>query len=141
MAPTPDDPAMALNEVLSEVLDLVQDVKQAHRKVPESHELHATLDQLFDDLRSWAGALFERDEALGISPLATIPSVAGRTPINLWPGEPSDDEVRTLLDQHLGRLADHVNAAIDAQDDGPTKAALAAVERGVSASRAAVSHR
>jgi DNA-binding ferritin-like protein len=138
MAPTSDDPATALNQVLSEVIDLVQDVKQAHRKVPETHALHAELDQLFTDVRAWAGLLFEQDEALGISPLASMPSVAGRTPPNLWPGEAADAEVRTLIDQHLGRLAEHVTAAMAAQDEGPTRAALAEVESGVTARRAAL---
>jgi len=131
-----DDPAIALNEILSEVIDLVQDVKQAHRKVPGSHALHAELDQLFDDLRGWAGVLYEQDEALGISPLATMPSVAGRAPRNLWPGEPTDEEVCFLIDDHLGLLAEHLGAAIAAQDDGPTRVAMEEVERGVSAHRA-----
>ncbi|MDQ1463264.1 MAG: hypothetical protein QOC73_205 [Actinomycetota bacterium] len=136
MTSTSDDPATALNEVLSEVIDLVQDVKQAHRKVPESHALHAELDQLFDDLRGWAQLLFEQDEALGISPLSSMPSVAGRTPRNLWPGEATDEEVCNLIDEHLGRLAEHVNAAMAAQADGPARVAFAEVERGVSAHRA-----
>jgi DNA-binding ferritin-like protein len=132
MAQTPDDPAIALNSVLSEVIDLVQDVKQAHRKVPETHALHAKLDQLFDDLRGWAGLLYEQDEALGISPLASMPSVAGRTPPNLWPGNPTDEEVCSLIDEHLARLDEHVTAAMTAQDEGPIRQALAAVEHGVS---------
>lgn len=47
MTPAPDDPMTALNQVLSEVIALVAEVKQAHRKVPETHALHAELDQLF----------------------------------------------------------------------------------------------
>jgi DNA-binding ferritin-like protein len=131
MVPPPDDPALALNEVLSEVIDVVQDVKQAHRKVPETHALHAELDQLFDDLGAWARLLIEQDEALGVSPLDRMPSVAGRTPPNLWPGAASDEEVRRLIDEHLARLEQHVAAALAAQDDERSRAALADVERGL----------
>ena len=129
MAPTSDNPA--LNEVLSEVIDLVQDVKQAHRKVPASHALHAELDLLFADLRSWAQLLLEQEEALGLSPLDSMASVAGRTPPNLWPGPVTDEEVCTLVDEHLGRLAEHVSAAKAAQDDGGPRAALAKIEQGL----------
>lgn len=122
--------------MLSEVIDLVQDVKQAHRKVAESHALHAELDQLFIDLGAWARLLFEQDEALGISPLASMPSVAGRTPPNLWPGEATDEEVRALIDAHLARLAEHITAATSTQEEGPARTALAAVEDGISSHRA-----
>ena len=107
----------ALNQVLSEVIDLVAEVKQAHRKVPETHALHAELDQLSNDLAAWARLLFERDRALGISPLASMPSVAGRAPPNLWPGPATDDEVCHLIDEHLDRLGRHAAAASDVQDD------------------------
>jgi DNA-binding ferritin-like protein len=131
MAPEPDDPAIALNEVLSEVIDVVQDVKQAHRKVPETHALHAALDQLSIDLRTWAQLLIEQDEALGLSPLDRMSSVAGRKPPNLWPGAATDDEVRRLIDEHLDRLGQHVTAALAAQVDERSRAALAHVERGL----------
>ena len=55
--PRHDDPAAAINQVLSEVIDAILDVKQAHRRVPETQALHAVLDQLFDDLRTWARLL------------------------------------------------------------------------------------
>ena len=121
--------------MLSEVIDVVQEVKQAHRKVPETHALHATLDQLFDDLRAWAGVLIEQDEARGISALEAMPSVAGRTPPNLWPGSATDEEVRSLIDAHLDRLGQQVAAALVAQDDEQARTALSTVDRAVRAYR------
>src|SRR5437763_13713436 len=123
------DRAVTLNEVLSEVIDLVQDVKQAHRKVPETHALHAELDQLSVDLRAWARLLIERDEALGLAALARMPSVAGRKPPNLWQGAATDEEVRRLTDEHLDRLGQHVTAALASQSDEGSRAVLAGVDR------------
>jgi DNA-binding ferritin-like protein len=109
--PPPDDPAVSLNQVLSEVIDVVLDVKQAHRKVPETHALHAELDQLFDDVRAWARLLVDQDEALGVSPLSSMPSLAGQTPPNLWPRTASDAEVRRVVGELLDRLGQHVATA------------------------------
>ena len=123
------DPASALNEVLSEVIDVVQEVKQAHRKVPATHALHAELDQLFADLRTWAQQLLDRDEALGVSPLESIRSVAGRKPPNLWPGAASDEEISGVVSEHLDRLGQHVAAALAEQKDPISQAVLAGIER------------
>lgn len=125
----------AFNEVLSEVIDIVQEVKQVHRKVPETHALDTALDQLFDDLAAWARLLVEQDEAVGISALAAMPSVAGRTPPNPWPGSATDDEVRNLIDAHLDRLGQHAAAALDVQDDERARTALSTVEHAVRAHR------
>lgn len=130
---SPVDPTAALNQVLSEVIDAVGEVKQAHRKVPENHALHGKVDELFRDLGAWARLLAARDDDLGVSPLDAMPSVAGRTPPNLWPGAASDEEVRLILAEHLERLGQHVAAALAAQDDEPSRSALAEVQRGVKA--------
>ncbi len=135
-----DDPAAALNQVLDEVIDAVLDVKQAHRRVPETHALHAVLDQLFDDLRTWARLLADQDEALGVSPLASMPTAAGRTPPHPWHGAASDEEVRRIVGEHLDRLGRHLAAALAEQQDDKVRAALAEVERGLLVDRRALSN-
>ncbi len=127
-SPLAKDPIVALNEVLSEAIDLVQDVKQAHRKVSETHELHADLDELFDALRGWAQALIVEDEALGASPLARMPSVAGRQPPNLWPTGASDGEVRRFVEDKLNLLSTHLAAALAEQSDDGSRAVLLRVD-------------
>ncbi len=134
-----DDPAAALNQVLSEVIDGVLDVKQAHRRVPETHALHAVLDQLFDDLRAWARLLADQDQALGVSPLASMPTGAGRTPPHPWHGPATDEEVRHIVGEDLDRLRLHLAAALAKQHDDKVRAALTEVERGVLVHRRALS--
>jgi len=132
------DPIVALNQVLSEVIDVVLDVKQAHRKVPETHALHSKLDRLFDDVRTWARLLVDEDAALGVSPLTRMPSVAGRKPPNLWPETPSDEDVRRVIDDYLQRLEQHVAIALAEQQDDAARAVLADVELGLLAHRQAL---
>lgn len=130
-SPRNGDPAAALNQVLSEVIDDVLDVRQAHRRVPETHALHAELDQLFDDLRAWAHLLADQDQALGVSPLASVPTVAGRKPPHSWHGAASDDEVRRIIGEDLDRLGRYLAAALTEHQDDEVQAALAEVQRGV----------
>jgi DNA-binding ferritin-like protein len=137
----PHNPNADLNQVLSEVIDVVQDVKQAHRKVPEAHALHAMLDQLFAALGRWARLLMDRDEALGVSALENMPSVAGRKPRNLWPGAATDEEVRQVVGEHLDRLGRHIAVALADQDDDGSRAALATVERELLVHRRALAER
>jgi len=129
--PERDDPAAALNQVLSDVIDAILDVRQAHRRVSETHALHAVLDRLFDDLRTWARLLADQDQALGVSPLANMPTAAGRTPPHSWHGAASDEDVRRVVGEDLDRLGQHLAAALAEQHDDQVRAALAEVERGL----------
>jgi DNA-binding ferritin-like protein len=126
-----EDPAAALNQVLSEVIDAILDVRQAHRRVPETHALHALLDRLFADLRTWAWLLADQDHALGVSPLASMTGASGRTPPGQWHGAASDEEVRRIVGEHLDRLGQHLGAALAEQQDDKVRAALTEVERGI----------
>jgi DNA-binding ferritin-like protein len=137
--PRRDDPAAALNQVLSEVIDGILDVRQAHRRVPETHALHAVLDQLLDDLRAWARLLADQDQALGVSPLASMPTGATRTPPHSWHGPASDEEVRRIVGEDLDRLRQHLAAALAQQNDDKVRAAVADVERGLLAHMRALS--
>jgi DNA-binding ferritin-like protein len=119
----------ALNQVLSEVMDVVQQVKQANWRVSPHQSLHGELNELNDDVRAWARRLILQDESLGVSPLARIPSAEGRLRPSL--GSMTDDEVRQLLDDHLARLDEHVAAALAKQNDAGSRAALREIDAGV----------
>jgi hypothetical protein len=137
--PPREDPAAALNRVLSEVIDAILDVRQADRRVPESQALHAELDQLFADLRTWARLLTDQDQALGVSPLASMPSAAGRTPPYPWHGAASNEEVRRIVGEHLDRLLQYLSAALADDQDDKVRAALTEVKRGILAHKRALS--
>ncbi len=137
-SPPPADPAAAINRVLSEVIDDVLDVKQAHRRVPETHALHAELDRLFDDLRAWARVIADQDQALGVSPLASMPTSTGRTPPHSWHGAASDEEVRRIIGEDLDRLGQYLTAALAEQQDDTVRTALAGVQHALLVHRQAL---
>lgn len=137
--PQRDDPAAALNQVLSEVIDAILDVKQAHRRVPETQALHTVLDRLLADLKTWARLLLDQDEALGVSPLASMPSAASRTPPNPWHGAASNAEVSRIVGEHLEQLWHNLSAALAEQQDDKVRAVLTEVDEGILAYRRTLS--
>jgi DNA-binding ferritin-like protein len=133
-----DDPTAGLNQVLSDVIDAILDVRQAYRRVPETQALHALLDRLLDDLRVWARSLADQDQALGVSPLASMPGASGRTPPTPWHGAATNEEVRQIVGGHLDRLSEHLGAALAEQQDDQVRAALTEVDRGILAYKRAL---
>jgi hypothetical protein len=129
--PPREDPTAAPNQVLSEVIDALLDVRQAGRRVPGTQALHGMLDRLFADLRAWAQLLRDTDQALGVSPLASMPSGAARTPSNPWYGAASNEEVRRIVGEHLDRLAGHLAIALAEQQDDQVRTALTEVQQGI----------
>ena len=127
-SPSPHDPMVALNQVLSEVIDMVMALRQALRRVPETHELHAELDDLFRDARTWAELLMEADTARGVSALDYMPSVAGRQRPNLGHGSVGDDQVRQVVSEQLDRLAEHLRTALSEQDDDRVRELLGRID-------------
>jgi hypothetical protein len=121
----------AINGALSEVLDVVADVKQADRKVPRNHELHGQLDKLFEDLRSWASLLMTEGEQLGTSPLGNIPTMSSRTLRNLWPGSPTDEEICRSVLGRIDQLSVHLATAQGEQQDEDARALLDSIQQQV----------
>jgi len=116
-APTENDPLAALNQVLSEVIDVAVTSRQAGHAVPRGHELHAELDRLFASARSWAEQLVGVDSAMGVSALAYMTSPTGRLPSGPQPSPGSEEKVGQAVRQQLDRLAAHVRATTGDQAD------------------------
>ena len=74
-----------------------------------------------------------------MSPLASIPTAAGRTPPHSWHGAASDEEVRHVVGEHLDRLGRHLAAALAEQQDDKVRAELAEAQRGLLVHRRALS--
>ena len=81
----PDETLAALNSVLSEVIDIVREAKRSRWLASSQPTLQAEFDLLFDDARSWAQLLIDRDEAHGVSPLVSMETPAERTPPDFHP--------------------------------------------------------
>lgn len=98
-----------LQAMLDELIDVVQDVKQAHYVVAQRDPFHAELDALFDDLRTWAGELAARSAEAGGS-LGGMTTAAGHRPKALFPRERDDRTIAKALLGPLRQAEDHARS-------------------------------
>jgi hypothetical protein len=133
----PDETLAALNSVLSEVIDIVREAKRSRWLASSQPALQAEFDLLFDDARSWAQLLIDRDEAHGVSPLVSMATPAERTPPTFTPDGPGAD-TREVLMHHLEQLDEHIAAALQQPQDDDVRHALEQVERAVTGHREAL---
>src|SRR5258708_4995350 len=78
---------LELQPLLVELIDVGMTAKQAHWNVtgPLFRPLHAQLDDLADDARTWADMVAERVVALGEPSDGRIETVAAQTPLPGFP--------------------------------------------------------
>ncbi len=110
--PDPTQPIAGLNRVLSEIVDVILEVKVALWRSKRTGGLHTELDQLLCDLRGWMTSLGDRDMILGVSPLSFMTSVAGREGPTLWRGDPTESEACSLVGDLLRDMNNHVAAVL-----------------------------
>jgi hypothetical protein len=125
--PDPAQPVAGLNRVLSEIVDVILEVKVALWRSKRTRGLHTELDGLLCDLTGWTTSLGYRDLLLGVSPLSFMTSVAGRERPTPWRGDPTESEVCSLVCDLLGDMNNLVAAVAGEQTDDPSRRILADV--------------
>jgi len=111
--------AVELQAVLTELLDLSLQTKQAHWNVvgPHFRTLHLELDEIFDDVRKWADEIAERLRALGFAADGRASYIAKHSTLDSLPeGIISDKEVLTKFSDQLATVASRTRTAIDRLD-------------------------
>lgn len=111
--PTATIEAPLLQATLVELIDLALQGKQAHWNVvgPNFTPVHAFLDTVVDDLRTWYDDVAERMTALGINPDGRAITVAATTSLAQVPtGWLKDREVLEAFDERLGVVSEALAA-------------------------------
>ena len=108
--------ASELQPLLVELVDLGLTAKQAHWNVtgPFFRPLHAQLDELADDARTWADMVAEREVAIGQPSDARIETVAAQTPLPAFPdGFVEDGKVVAAIVARLDEIIERTRSRID----------------------------
>lgn len=109
-----------LNERLAELIDLQLQVKQAHWNVRGASFIafHEMLDELAEEVASYADLVAERVAQLGGLADGTLQTVHKASPLDAYPVKPMPfNEHVGLLAEALAKVGDDVRKAIDWSDE------------------------
>ena len=107
--------AVALQDTLTELIDLSLQAKQAHWNVigPNFRPLHEMLDDFVAQYRDWYDEVAERLAAIGVAPDGRAATVAAASSLEALPAGPLEDRVLVhLIEERLeavtGRVRDRM---------------------------------
>lgn len=109
-----------LQSTLVELIDLSLQGKQAHWTVtgPAFRAVHAELDEIVDDARTWYDDVAERLSALDVAPDGRAATVAAGTPLEGLPaGWQADRDVVVRFTDRLEAIAARLRERITAVGD------------------------
>ncbi|ROR71748.1 Dps family protein [Bogoriella caseilytica] len=134
--PSPSEAvAAALQETMTDLIDLALQGKQAHWNVygPHFRSVHLQLDEVIDDLRLWSDDVAERLVALGGTPDGRTETVSSTTRVEkLDGGQLSTDKVIRQFDERLTAAAERIRTHLPAlESDLPTQDLLSGVVFGL----------
>ena len=107
--------SVALQDTLTELIDLSLQAKQAHWNVtgPNFRPLHEMLDDFVAQYRDWYDEVAERLAAIGVAPDGRAATVAAASSLEALPAGPLEDRVLVhLIEERLeavtGRVRDRM---------------------------------
>jgi len=107
--------SVALQDTLTELIDLSLQAKQAHWNVtgPNFRPLHEMLDDFVAQYRDWYDEVAERLAAIGVAPDGRTATVAAASSLEALPAGPLEDRVLVhLIEERLeavtGRVRDRM---------------------------------
>jgi starvation-inducible DNA-binding protein len=115
-----DTTGAALQETLTDLIDLALLAKQAHWNVVGTNfrSVHLQLDELVAIARQYVDEVAERASAIGVSPTGTAGAVAKDSGLPDYPlGWQSDKDTSQHITATLGAVAERLRPRIETTDD------------------------
>jgi len=114
------EPATALQDTLTELIELALQGKHAHWNVvgPLFAPVHRGLDELVDAYREWYDEVAERLVAIGVAPDGRTATIAAAAPLEALPvGAMSDRSVVSAFASRVEIVAERIRGRADSMAD------------------------